>query len=246
MQPQADNDTSNKQSLETTLQNIQKEYEDFAYIVLHDLNAPLRHIREFTRLLLEARPTEDISQDEQEYAAMLNLALTRLDNMQHGLLSFSRINTADQKFEHINLNHIVQNAKDALEGDIVDANVSFQSDDLPAINGDAKQLYTLFYNLLDNAIKFHKEDSRPKINIKVSEESENYIFEIRDNGIGIAEDLCEDVFRIFRKLHAGDQYAGNGMGLTLAQKIIERHSGKIWIDSHLDKGTSVFFSLPIA
>jgi len=225
----------------TEAERIAKEYQDFAYIVSHDLNAPLRHVKEFTRLLIGARE-DGLNSEEQEYVSLLESSLRKLDNMQQGLLAFSRINTTDPEIQDVDLNQIVANVVNSLEGEISNINVSFDIGELPTLRGDQKQLHSVFYNLLDNAIKFHEQNAERKVSVSCEENAGGHQFCIQDNGIGIKPDFHGEVFRIFRKLHAGDAFPGFGTGLTIAQKIIERHGGKMWIESEPEKGTTVFFT----
>lgn len=228
---------------EEAANRILKEYRDFAYTVSHDLNAPLRHVKEFSRLLIGSRE-ENLNEEEREYVTLLEKSLKRLDDMQTGLLAFSRINTTGKDFESVSSQELVENVIRALHDDNTADKPQIEYTNLPTIFGDAGQLYNVFYNILDNATKFHRPSARREVSITTTKDDRNHLFEIKDNGIGIEEAFHSDIFRIFRRLHAGDQYPGSGAGLTLSQKIIERHGGAIWVESEVDKGTSVFFTIP--
>lgn len=224
-------------------QRILQEYQDFAYIVSHDLNAPLRHIREFTRLLIGAR-RDGLNEEEREYVNLLEGSLSRIDKMQQGLLAFSRVNSVNHPFESIQTNDVVDRVLNALEGDILEYNPQITVETLPDVYGDPSQIYAVFYNLVENAIKFHKDGSARKVTISALSKNGMNTFTIRDNGIGVKEDFCNEIFRIFRRLHTDHEYEGSGVGLTVAQKIINRHGGDIKLKSVPDDHTEVIFTLP--
>ncbi|MAF97013.1 MAG: hypothetical protein CMH26_00090 [Micavibrio sp.] len=224
---------------------IAHEYEDFAYIVSHDLNAPLRHVKEFTRLLVGARE-QNLTQEEKEYVGFLRLSLDKLEEMQAALLAFSRLNTANGPMELLDLNETLSMVLAELEPKIERFSPAFEADKLPKVFAEPKQMKLLFLCLLDNAIKFHHPQSpKRKVGLYVTDQGDSWLFEVRDNGIGIAEGLEEQVFRMFRRLQP-DDYSGIGAGLTIAHKIVQLHDGEMVIESIPEKGTSVFFCLPKA
>ncbi|MDA1326356.1 MAG: ATP-binding protein [Proteobacteria bacterium] len=222
---------------------IAEEYKDFTHIVSHDLAAPLRHIREFTRLLIDARQ-EDPSADEKEYIKFLEISLRKLNEMQRALLDFSRINTQVTAPIETDCNEIAASVLSDSEEVINERLTTIECGDLPTIMADKKQIHSLFMNLISNALTFHHGNSlERKVAITVSDEGESYRFGIKDNGIGIAQVHHEQVFRLFRRLN-NDSYPGIGAGLTIAKKIVDRHGGNIALDSALGDGTCVNFWLP--
>ncbi len=229
-------------SHQDTLESVAKEYEEFAYIVSHDLNAPLRHVREFTRLLIGCQQ-DNLTEEEQEYVRFLEQSLSKLDDMQEALLVFSRLNTQARPKEKTDMNRLVQDVvsdmKQSFEKYDVDLNVS----NLPFLNVDGRQVKVLFTHLLDNALKFHKSDEvKRRVSICAVEQGDVWLFELKDNGIGISDKYSTSVFRLFKRLEP-DKYSGIGAGLTLAQKIVHWHKGEILIQSEPSVGTSIFFSL---
>lgn len=226
--------------------DIANEYQEFAYIVSHDLNAPLRHIREFTRLLIDARGDSDLSADEQDYVQFLNSSLDRLDIMQKALLEFSRVQTHGAEFGPIDAMALVEAVLGALSVKDMDPAPFITYANLPDVYGDSGQIFSVFSFLINNSLKFCHPDRPIEIFIVAVEGDKNVTFEIRDNGIGVPAQNAEDVFKLFRRLHAGDAYGGAGAGLTLARKIIERHAGKVWVDGEVDEGAKVCFTLPVA
>ncbi len=231
-----------KDLVESRTDQIARDYEDFAYIVSHDLNAPLRHVKEFTRLLIGSRQN-NLTEEEQEYIGLLETSLKKIDDMQQALLTFSRLNTRAGPMRETNCNDIVTNALQELDNAIRQYCVVIECSELPVVIADPNQLQLLFVNLIDNALKFHEGNGKREITITSIQKEENWLFEIKDNGIGIAKEYHEEVLRLFRRL-APDKYKGVGAGLTIAHKIIQRHGGQIVIDSKPGTGTSVFFSIP--
>lgn len=221
---------------------ITKEYEDFAYIVSHDLNAPLRHIKEFTRLLIGST-RDNLDDEEKSYVQFLEKSLERIDVMQQALLTFSRLDTHAQPLRDIDCNMVVENVLEELVDIWKRYKPVFQCDDLPIIMADPRQMHVLFSNLIENALKFHEDDNtKREISITVKEEDSSYLFQIKDNGIGIDPKNHEEVFRLFRRLNP-EKYDGVGVGLSIARKIVRRHGGDIYIESNVEEGSRIFFSI---
>lgn len=223
-------------------QQIIREYEDFAYIVSHDLNAPLRHVKEFTRLLIGMRQ-HNLNEEEKDYVHFLEQSLHKLDDMQRALLTFSRLNTHTGPLRETNFNHAVNAALKDLKNIMDEYDPLFNCADLPALVADPIQIQLLFFHLIENALKFHDSDKKRRISIHATDQGKSWLFEIKDNGIGIPKKDYEEVFRMFKQLEPG-KYPGTGAGLTIARKIVQRHGGEIFIESEMDDGTSVFFRLP--
>lgn len=222
---------------------IAKEYEDFAYIVSHDLNAPLRHVKEFTRLLVGGRAS-NLTTEEREYIRFLENSLGKLDGMQRALLEFSRLNTKAGELQRTDLNQSVKKVIARFTEAKPSYMPVFEVDKLPTVAVDPKQIEALFYHLIDNALKFHNAASlKRKVTLSVQAKGPIWLFEIRDNGIGIDEKYHQEIFRLFRRLDS-DNFPGIGAGLTIANKIVQRHGGIMYIESAGDSGTSFFFTLP--
>ena len=222
---------------------IADEYREFVRIVSHDLDAPLRHVKEFTRMLIDARPGEP-GEDEKEIIGYLESALANLAAMQLALLAYSRVNSRREPLSPTDCNSIVARALNLLADTVETRPTAIDCGDLPTIMADPPQLQSLFLHLLENALKFHAEGTgERKISIAASDDGEMVRFDIGDNGIGVAPNLQENVFRLFCKMN-GDTYPGIGAGLTIARKIVERHGGKMAIDSAVGAGTTVSFWLP--
>lgn len=229
---------------ESEADKIAKEYEEFAYIVSHDLNAPIRHIKEFTRLLISSRGNTP-NEEEQEYVKYLGQALDKINVMQEALLTFSRLNTEKLEATRIDCNNIAQIVIDSLESNGRKNTDKIMSHDLPTIEANPRHIHNLFFHLFDNAIKFHDKKAKDiQVEVLANEGPQEWIFEVKDNGIGIPEDQQENVFRLFRRLRP-DDYEGAGTGLTFAKKILSFYGGDIWIQTRSSsQGTKVLFSFP--
>lgn len=220
---------------------IAREYEDFVYIVSHDLAAPLRHIKEFTRLLVGAHG--DLNDEEKQYVDFLECSLQKLDEMQRNLLVFSRLNTRGGSFKETDCNEVVAAVLRSLDEVLEIYDPVIQCQNLPVIFADPQQMALLFTALIDNAIKFHEKNTfERKVFIEAEEQDDFWQFCVRDNGIGVASEFHKEIFRFFRRLHP-HVYGGAGAGLAVAQKIVYRHGGKIFIESVPGQGSSIFFTL---
>lgn len=159
------------------------------------------------------------------------------------LLTFSRVGTHGKPFESINCTTVVERAIVNLKVAIEENQATITYPVLPEVMGDANQLTQLFQNLIGNAIKFHG-DAPPIIHISVEEQAQDWLFFVQDNGIGIEPDYAEQIFVIFQRLHSRADYSGTGIGLAVCKKIVERHGGRIWVQSELGKGSTFCFTLP--
>ncbi len=234
----------NEDNSDSELAQIKQEYQDYAYIVSHDLSAPIRHIKEITRLLIDSTQRH-LGDEERQYVKFLELSLRKLDAMQVSLLEFSRINTQGMPFEEMSSKEVLEKALVNMPNFLAEHRFCVRYDALPTVWVDARQCHHLFRYLIENALKFHDENASREVTVTAQQQDDGRIlFEIRDNGIGIAEEYCEEVFQLFRKLHVEEKYPGIGAGLALARKIVNRHGGKIWIESAENEGASIFFTLP--
>lgn len=223
--------------------DYKKELEEFSYIVSHDLNAPLRHIREFSKLL-EKKLDGRLNEDEQEYFNYIKTAVYQAENMLEGLLKYSRLNTQDNVCTSINMAELVQDVVNLLKENIEETS-AIVNVDIASVScvGHRDQLKELLFYLLHNALKFSKPEQSPDIQISAQNKDDKVILCIQDKGIGLDLEQHERMFQMFKKLDPNASDAGVGIGLTLAKKIIERHDGDIWIEGERGEGVSVYFSL---
>lgn len=224
------------------LQEKNQELAQFAYIASHDLQEPLRMITSYIELLTR-KLKNNLDADEQEFIKYIVDGASRMKMLINDLLEYSRIGTRGKEFTQVNLEVLFQRVLQDLSIVIAETDSVITHDTLPVVIGDESQLYQLFQNLVTNAIKFRKKDETPKINLSVAINDENWAFSLSDNGIGIPADQKDRIFLIFQRLHSREEYPGSGIGLAICKKIIERHGGKINVESEVGKGSTFHFTL---
>jgi two-component system, chemotaxis family, sensor kinase Cph1 len=224
------------------LKRSNKELEQFAYVSSHDLKEPLRMITSFLQLL-QKRYSADLDDDANDFINFAVEGAKRLDIMINDLLEYSRIGNKEREFEYLQGEKILETVLTNLKTSIEDNNVIITHDPLPLIYANNQQMVQLLQNLISNAIKYHSKED-PKIHISADILDDEYVFSIKDNGIGIDQKHLERIFTIFQRLHSRDEYEGTGIGLAISQKIVQKHHGKIWAESKLEKGTTFYFTIP--
>lgn len=233
--------------LQQTMQDLARsnaELEQFAYVASHDLQEPLRMVTSFVQLL--ARRLEGkLDADSSEYIAYVVDGASRMQMLINDLLAFSRVGTRGSPFEVTDCEAALHGALTNVQLTIEDHDVVLTHDPLPTVMADGMQLVQLFQNLISNAIKFHGEE-RPRIHISAKQEGHEWGLSVRDNGIGIDPEYHERIFLIFQRLHGRAEYAGTGIGLAMCKRIVERHGGRIWVQSELGKGSTFYFTIPVA
>jgi light-regulated signal transduction histidine kinase (bacteriophytochrome) len=193
--------------------------------------------------LLEHRFPEKLDAKLREYIAGAADGATRMEGLITDLLTFSRLSTGGRRFAPVELGAPLNAALHNLQFSIRAAKAVVTSDPMPTLPVDESQMVQLFQNLIANALKFRSE--RPlEIHIGARSEEGRWVFWVRDNGIGIEAQYFERIFQVFQRLHTRNKYPGTGIGLAICKKIVERHGGKIWVESQPDQGSTFFFSLP--
>jgi PAS domain S-box-containing protein len=219
-----------------------QELEQFAYAASHDLQEPLRMVTSYIQLLAR-RYQNRLDSDAEEFINFAVDGATRMHTLINGLLTYSRVGTQGKPFEPTNCETILQHSLDNLKMTMEETGAVVTHDPLPTVMADDLQLGQLFQNLIGNAIKFHGEDP-PRVHISVRPDGNQWVFSVRDNGIGIAPEFKERIFLIFQRLHGKEKYPGTGIGLAVCKKIVEGHGGRIWVESELGKGATFHFTLP--
>lgn len=218
------------------------DLEQFAYVASHDLQEPLRMVSSYMQLLSE-RYESELDETGQRYIHYAVDGAGRMQNLVRDLLSFSRVGSRGLEKVPTDLNMVVGQTLNNSEVAIKDCGAVVSSDKLPTVNGDPAQLTQLFQNLISNAVKFHGE-TQPEVRISAERQPDEWLFSVTDNGVGFDAKYAERVFVIFKRLHSREDYPGTGIGLAICKKIIERHGGRIWAESEIGQGTSIFFTLP--
>ena len=229
--------------LRQELSRSNAELREFAYIASHDLQEPLRAVSGYIKLL----QTEYINQLDSTADEYINLAIDgsrRMRSLIEDLLMYSRVGTSELTLSTIDCHKVVQEVISNLPTLIEESEADIIDQDLPCITADRTQVVQLFQNLLINGIKFRHPDTAPKIVIQAESTDDNFwLFRVSDNGIGISPEYFDRIFKIFRRLHTHNEFAGTGVGLALCRKIVERHGGKIWVESKLGEGSTFFFTM---
>ncbi len=239
-------DIRERKQAEKQLQKRVEELRQFAYVASHDLQEPLRTIASFTQLL-ERRYKGQLDGDADEFIDFIVGAALRMKQQIQGLLEFSRVETKGEEFELVDMIFLLNQVIKCLNSIIEECKAEIMIDELPCVIGDAGQLQRVFLNLISNAIKFRKPETPPKIHVSAykSQDGEEYVFSVQDNGIGIEEQYFDRIFTVFQQLHSMSEYKGTGIGLSIVKKIIERHGGHIWAKSEFGKGSTFYFTIPI-
>ncbi|WP_418603228.1 ATP-binding protein [Hwangdonia sp.] len=220
---------------------MNKELEQFVYVASHDLQEPLRTMSSYIGLVGELYKTQ-LDDEALKYMKHVEDASLRMKTLIKDLLDYSRLGK-ERPIKKVDCNTLVNNILLDIELIINETNATVTSDKLPVINGVEFELKQLFQNLISNGLKFRKQDTPPHIEIRVKDQPDHWLFSITDNGIGMDSKHFERVFVIFQRLHNKDDYKGTGIGLSVCQKIVEMHQGKIWIESELNKGSTFYFTI---
>jgi PAS domain S-box-containing protein len=225
------------------LEHSNKELEQFAYVASHDLQEPLRMVASYTQLL-EKRYKDQLDQDAKEFIQFAVDGAIRMQRLINDLLAYSRVGTRGKPHKHTDSHSVLGQAIVNLSTLIEENQAVVTTDDLPPILADESQMVQLFQNLISNAIKFRSGLS-PRVHVSAERKENEWIFSVKDNGIGIDPQYKERIFVVFQRLHQKEEYPGTGMGLAICKKIVERHGGKIWVESELQKGSTFYFSVPV-
>jgi signal transduction histidine kinase len=223
------------------LERSNQELQHFAYVASHDLQEPLRMVTSYVQLL-QHRYRDQLDKDAHDFITYAVDGAVRMKALIQGLLAYSRVGTSGKPFESIN-------SQDILDGTLLNLKMAIEEnkavvthDSLPVVTADRTQLGQVFQNLIGNAIKFRGPD-RPEIHIGAERQNGEWIFAVRDNGIGIDPQYADRIFIIFQRLHTQEKYPGTGIGLAVCKRIVERHGGRIWVDSEPGQGSTFYFTV---
>ncbi|MEM1122659.1 MAG: PAS domain S-box protein [Bacteroidota bacterium] len=229
----------------TALRQANKELKNFAYVLTHDLRQPLKNVTNLSGLLKEEY-TEQVDEEGQYMLELIHKNTSKVDNLIVDMLDYAKSTNANFKREPVDLKAIFQEKFDLCKTSYNHLLISFELEDLPWVIGDQAALGQVCQNLVSNALKYSSK--QPKIIIRVSAEyrAEEAIFQIKDNGIGFDNSKSHKVFEVFQRLHKNSEFEGTGIGMPITAKIIEKHGGRIWVESAVGQGTTFYFTLPIA
>lgn len=219
-----------------------RELEQFAYVVSHDLQQPLQSITGFAKLIGLKYP-EMLETSARDYLNGIIDAGSRMQHLIQDLLAYAQVGQQAPTFERVDCNQLLKQVELNLRVALQEKQVDLQVGPLPQVLGSETQLLQLFQNLLSNAIKFTRPGVTPQIALSAQEKEQEWLFGLHDNGIGMSPENLQRIFEAFQRLHSSKQYAGNGIGLATCKKIVENHGGRIWAEATVNQGTSFYFTL---
>lgn len=230
--------------LEATIAQLEASndrLEQFAYAASHDMQEPLRMVSSYLQLI-DDRYEDVLDEDGQEFLEYAVGGAERMREMINGLLEYSRVDKGEE-FAPTDCNRIVDEVMEGLQVTIDESDAEITTDSLPTVHADEGQLMQVFQNLLANAIKYHGEEP-PQIEITAELTHQEWVISVQDNGIGIDREGADKIFDVFQRLHSRQERSGTGVGLALCERIIERHNGRIWVESEPGEGSTFSFTLP--
>ena len=234
-----------RQELEARVESLERsneELEKFAYVVSHDLQQPLSVVSSYLELLSDSC-RDKLSDEEAGYLERAAGSSIRVQEMVDAVLSYARLDSRGEDFTSVDLADVFEEVKSGLWKEITCARAEISNDPLPVVQADPSQIQQLMQNLMSNALKFN--DAVPaKIHVGVVEGVDEWQFSVRDEGIGLDPEAADRVFVMFQRLHTENEYPGSGIGLAICKRIVERHGGRIWVESEPNRGSTFFFTLP--
>lgn len=227
------------------LEDSNDDLKQFAYVASHDLKEPLRMISSYTTLL-DKRYNHLFDETASEFFLYITDGVYRMETMLTDLLSYSRVNSQQKPAQPVKTGDIMEIVAATLRAKVEEAGgeIRFEPARLPIILSNRTNMTQLFQNLVSNALKF-MGDKKPCVEVDCIQQDNFYRFSVKDNGIGISPDNIDKIFEMFRRLHTRDEYEGTGIGLATVKKIIERHGGKIWVESEVNVGSTFYFTIPV-
>lgn len=224
------------------LRRSNRDLEQFASMVSHDLQQPLVVISGYLKLL-KRKAGEQLDTETQEFVDIAFESAQHMQDMIRGMLDYARVGRSDKPLASTDLENVLEKVLHTLRDEIRQSSTSVTHDRLPAVWGDQMQLEQVLQNLLGNAIKFRSVDRQSTIHVGVRREAEGWLISLQDNGIGIDADHKERIFEVFQQSHAEGKYPGAGLGLAICKKIVERHGGRIWVNSEPGQGSTFYFTI---
>jgi light-regulated signal transduction histidine kinase (bacteriophytochrome) len=225
------------------LQAANKELETFSYSVSHDLRAPLRAISGFTRILSEDYKKQ-LDTEGQRICKVIAENTQKMGQLIEDILKFSRFGKAEMSLTEIDMFQLANSVFLEITTEEDRKKISFRVEQIPSAKGDRNLIKQVWINLISNAVKFSSKKEKAVINIGSNVEEKSVVYFINDNGVGFDMNYAGKLFNVFQRMHTSEEFEGTGVGLAIVKHVINRHNGKVWLQSEPDKGTTLFFSLP--
>ncbi len=216
--------------------------QQFAYVASHDLQEPLRTVSTYAHLLAK-RYRGKLDAEAEAFLCAIVDGVTHMQQLIQGLLAYSQVETQGQTFTVTDCTAVLERTLSTLQMVIAETKATVTYDPLPTVLADASQLGQVFQNLISNALKF-RAHAPPHVHISARRDGTHWVFAVQDNGIGLNPQFAERIFVMFQRLHTRKEYPGTGIGLAICKSIIERHGGRIWVESEPGKGAIFYFTLP--
>ena len=235
-------DITDRKRAEEELIRSNQDLQQFAYVASHDLQEPLRNVASCLQML-QKKYANKLDAEADQYIEYAVEGSVRMRDLILDLLTYSRIGTRGKPYEPTDCEQILAESVKNLRSAVTETRAVITHDPLPTIPADGTQLLQVFQNLIGNAIKFRR-DQPPQIHVAAVKNTNEWVFSIKDSGIGIESRYLDKIFVIFQRLNKRREYEGTGMGLAIVKKVVERHDGRVWVESEPGEGTTFYFSIP--
>ncbi len=232
------------QATNEEVERIGKQMREFASVASHELQEPLRMVGSYLQLI-EKRYLSKLDIKGKEFMEFAVDGAKRMQTLIDDLLNYSRLTTCPKVFGPANCENVLKQVLSDMQITVKKSGAVITHDSLPVIMGYDLQIGQLFQNLISNGIKFHREKQLPIIHISVEQKEQEWVLSVQDNGIGIAPEYHQRIFKIFQRLHGKHEYSGTGIGLAICQNIVQNHNGRIWLESIVGEGTTFRFTIPV-
>jgi PAS domain S-box-containing protein len=237
-------DIDDQKQVEDQLRRANQDLEQFAFSASHDLQEPLRSIKIYSELLMK-RHAHKLDGEALKFMGFLRSGATRMEALVRDLLAYTHATRFDEVPQVTDANEAVKTALANLSRAIAETGAQITTGPLPSLPVNGTHLQQLFQNLIGNAIKYRSPERLPAVHVEAERQSENWVFSVADNGIGIDPEYKENIFGLFKRLHSNDEYSGTGIGLAICQRIVDRYHGRIWVEAELGRGSTFRFTLPL-
>jgi len=225
------------------LESLYEELDSFSYSISHDLRAPLRAIEGFSAMLIEDHG-ESLDDEGRKLLGVVSAQTQKMGELIDGLLQFSRTSREDLALGPVDMRALCGEVVAECESRTGDRDVTFNVEELPPATGDYRMLKQVFENLIGNAVKFTGTRKKAVIDVGFQQEAGNITYFVRDNGVGFNMEYADDIFGVFQRYHTEKEFEGTGIGLSLVQRIVTKHGGRVWAEAEEGKGATFYFNLP--